>query len=374
MMLGRLKLGGHVDRYVGALFAASYATAFLLVVGLMVILDLASKIDYLEPWEDGGQAPTLLALRFWVLNVPFLYLQVAPFVTVIAAMFTATRLRKNNEIVAMLAAGISAHRLMLPILLGGVVVALAMFGLREGATRTIGVQRDFVHDLLENRRYVRVFEGQWLRDRSGNVIRLGRFYPATGEPPIASVEDVQAIIREGGVWQSIRADRGVYVRYEDEDDTGWQLQNGWIEEVGREAIVPTPIQRLRGIEFTPHDVIVAHKASTAPMELSFTEVRELARRDPDNVQWQTLMQYHLSFPVSNLVLLLVALPFLLRQERGRGVEGLVLGCLLCLFYFAADFVARAMGMEGAIGPVVATWLPVLFFGSLGVVLYDSMRT
>ncbi len=364
-----------MDRYVGSLFLASYATAFLLVVGLMVILDLASKIEYLEPWEDGGKAPTLLALRFWVLNIPFLFLQVAPFVTVIAGMFTATRLRKNNEIVAVLGAGVSAHRLLLPVLFGGVLAGAGMFAMREGATRTIGLQRDYVHDLLENRRHVRVFEDQWLRDRAGNVIRLGRFYPATGDPPIAMVEDVQATILEDGVWQSITAERGVFVQFdEDSEATGWQLSGGRIEEVGREAIVPTAIERLRGIEFTPRDVLVAHKADTAPMDLSFAEVRELARRDPDNVKWQTLLQYQLSFPMANLVLLLVALPFLFRLGRGKGTEGLVLGCLLCLFYFAADFVARTSGTEGAVGPVVATWLPVLFFGSLGVVLYDSMRS
>jgi hypothetical protein len=31
-------------------------------------------------------------------------------------------------------------------------------------------------------------------------------------------------------------------------------------------------------------------------------------------------------------------------------------------------------MEGSLSPLLASWLPVLTFGSLGVVLLESMRT
>jgi len=31
-------------------------------------------------------------------------------------------------------------------------------------------------------------------------------------------------------------------------------------------------------------------------------------------------------------------------------------------------------LEGGLSPILASWLPVLVFGSLGIVLYDSIRT
>jgi lipopolysaccharide export LptBFGC system permease protein LptF len=81
-----------------------------------------------------------------------------------------------------------------------------------------------------------------------------------------------------------------------------------------------------------------------------------------------------TFPLANVVLLLVGLPFLMQFERGRGTEGLVAGFLLCVFYFAADFVSLNLGMQGQIDPILASWLPPLFFGSLGLVLFGSIRT
>jgi lipopolysaccharide export LptBFGC system permease protein LptF len=86
------------------------------------------------------------------------------------------------------------------------------------------------------------------------------------------------------------------------------------------------------------------------------------------------MQYHLTFALANVVLLFVGLPLLLRHERGKGLEGLAKSLLLCVFFFGVDFVFRSLGIQGALDPVLASWAPILIFGSLGVVLYDSMRT
>jgi lipopolysaccharide export LptBFGC system permease protein LptF len=134
------------------------------------------------------------------------------------------------------------------------------------------------------------------------------------------------------------------------------------------------IQVLEAVRFTPADVLLAMKGHERPMELSRAELDRLSRRDPDNIAYQTMMQYLLTFPLANLVLLLVALPLMIGRERGRRMEGLIEGCLLCVFYFCADFLTRALGMEGMLSPIMAAWLPVLVFGSLGIVLLESMRT
>lgn len=370
MRWGGLVIGGRIDRYVGGLFLASYATSFLLLVGLALILNLASNLDWFEPWKDGTPAPTLTIVRFYLLNVPFLYLQVAPFVTVIAGLFTVSRLIKHNELVAGLSAGVPAQRLLAPVFVGAALAAVGMFWLREAATGTIGLKRDMLLHVLEERTLDRVFEDVWFRDVYGNVVKLGEFRPATGDPPEARIEDVEATLTVGGLTVLVRADSARWEQFPDGPD--WHLENGIREEI--ETSKRQAVDRLAGISFSPRDVLVAIKGSERALELSFSEVTDLASRDPDNSEYRTLLQYHLTFPLANLVLLLVALPFMVGQERGKGLEGLVAGCLLCVFYFAVDFVARSMGMEGTLPPLVASWLPVLLFGSLGIVLFDSMRS
>ena len=371
MQLGRLALFGRIDRYVGGLFIAAYATSFLLVVGLALVLNIASNLSYFEPWEDGGRAPMLDIVRFYLLNIPFLYLQVAPFVTVVAGLFTVSKLVKHNETVAAMAAGISTQRVLTPIFVGAAVVALGMFALREEATRVVGPQRDALLDMLENQRAERVLENVWFRDRFGSVVRIAEFRPATGDPLRAEARGLEATLPHGGVVRLVRADRAVWVM----TPTGprWKLEGGLVETFGA-AGSRKPLEYLEEVEFTPREVLVAEKGRERAMELSFTELDQLAARDPDNTEYQTLLQYNLTFPLANLVLLLVALPFMVGRERGKHVEGLVAGCLLCVFYFAGDFVSRSLGVDGDLSPLVASWLPVLTFGSLGVVLFESMRT
>jgi hypothetical protein len=118
-----LKWGGRLDRYVGALFVSSWATALLLLVGLFLILDLSSNLDeYLEAWPDGTRAPTFLIVRYYLLNVPFVFLQVGAFVTLVAGLFTVSKLLKHNETIA--AAGRRRQRAppAAPVFLGGALV------------------------------------------------------------------------------------------------------------------------------------------------------------------------------------------------------------------------------------------------------------
>ena len=49
MRIGGMTLFGRLDRYVGGLFLAAYATAFLLIVGLTTIVFLATNLDHFEP-------------------------------------------------------------------------------------------------------------------------------------------------------------------------------------------------------------------------------------------------------------------------------------------------------------------------------------
>ncbi len=93
----RLAIGGRIDRYVGSAFLWSYATAFLVVVGLVFLIDMAANVDdLLEGQEDGDHQPVGLILRYYVLNLPFLFLQAGPFVTLTAGLFTVTRLLRHS--------------------------------------------------------------------------------------------------------------------------------------------------------------------------------------------------------------------------------------------------------------------------------------
>ena len=369
MRLRALPFPSRLDGYVARLFALSYLAAFFLVVGLFVILDMATNLDeYLAPDKSGYAPPTALVGEFYLLQLPFLYLQMSPYVTLVAGMFTAAKLARANEIVAVLGAGISVRRLLAPVYLGASLLALGMFWLREQATQDLGRRRDLLQDHLRERRPHPRLENLVIWDKRHRTVTL-REYVVNPDPAASEAIGLSERHREGERLVSIDAHRARPL-----SGGRWQLEGGTrlIDDgVGRET---RPVAILDDPRFTPGEVELAWKAREHPLDLSHGELLDLLAREPTNLQYRSLLQYNLTFPLAGLILLLVGLPFVVGDERGKAGERIARGFLLCVAYFAVDFVARTLGLQGAVGPVVSGWFPLVLFGSLGAVLTSSMRS
>jgi lipopolysaccharide export LptBFGC system permease protein LptF len=243
-----------------------------------------------------------------------------------------------------------------------------MFGLRELATDEVGARRDAVHDRLRERRSEPVIEDLWVHDQRGRPVRL-REVRLGSQLRRPEARGLSSRYREGDLSVSTAADLATPL-----PDGRWSLVGGrrleWDAHGRRSAAVDV----LEDIRFTLEDVVLAWKGREHPTDLSFAELRELLERDPTNDQYRTMLQYHFTFPLAGLVLLLVGLPFVVGQERGRAGERIARGFFLCVGYFGVDFIARTLGLQGQIGPFYAGWFPVVLFGSLGIVLTASMRS
>ncbi len=358
---------GRMDRYVLAHFVGSYATALFLLLGLFLIMDMASNLDdYLEVGPDGTAPGTGLLIRFYLLKLPFLFLEVAPFITLLAGMFTVNRLVKKNEITPVLSAGVSVHRLLIPVFFCGLVLAGAMFFLREVAVEKLADKRDAALYQLEERKPTRVLENVSVHDLSGSTVFLERVFP--DEYPWRA-EVLSAVVHLGDTTVHILASEAIW----DEEARVLRLVGGIRTIVGEESTEENTIESLEGFDFTP-ELAMTYRRSAVPLDLSFSEVQDLMSREPEDSAFNTLWHYLLTFPLANVVLLLVGLPVLFQYERGGGTERMALGGLFCIFYFAIDFIFRNLGLGGGLSPILAGWLPILIVGSLGVALTDSIRT
>lgn len=82
---------GRLDRYVAKAVLGSYAASLVFLVFLMVMFEtLRSAPDYFRCAKVNGMSLWSLIgtiAHYHLLNLPFLFVTVAPFVTVIACMF-----------------------------------------------------------------------------------------------------------------------------------------------------------------------------------------------------------------------------------------------------------------------------------------------
>ena len=367
MISRRLPLFGRLDRYVVSHFIGSYGTALFMLLGLFLIMDLTSNLDdYLEGDGQGNKPSTFVLVRYYLMKLPFLFLEVAPFITLVAGMFTVNRLLKKNEVTPVLSAGLSVHRLLLPVFVCGVILAALMFGLRELVVGKLANQRDALLYQLEYPGQERVLEDVAVQGRSRSTVFLQTVY-ADSKP--MRVDGLSGSKRMGDKDVLVQAEGAVW----NAKNKQWKLTKGLQRTVGEEEVVEEPVDTLKGFDLTP-ELAFTYARAKNPLDLSFGEVQELMTREPEDSAFQTLWHYLLTFPLANLVLLLVGLPVLFQYERGKGAERMALGGMFCIFYFALDFVFRNLGLGGGLSPILAGWVPILIVGSLGLALTDGIKT
>jgi lipopolysaccharide export system permease protein len=377
-----------IDRYIFRAFATSYVPLVLAFTLLFVIADAFTRIDkFLK--AGGPLLPTLA--RYYGSTLPLVFLRFGGFVTLAAGMFAVARLHRNNELMPIKAGGISVHRALVPIfvcaaLLGGIAAANAELLIPKiapeirQATR-FNKKRNPTPGLL--------------RDRAGNALYAARYRPAEGALEwvtfrVFDKEGNQAIVyfADGARWvgepgppggEAARGGPG-------ERQGSWLLENGMIRDFRAEREGPGGQPRIPqrlfgagpdGVKIETSIIPIDIESLSEPFSLlSFTDLRDQYLRQRYLPRLRVELHERITVPLSHLLLLLIGLPFVLREGGGRASVfiGLLALLVIAAGYFVLTFVFQAFGSEGAIPPFAAAWAPVVAFTLLGIGLLDRVRT
>ncbi len=123
-------------------------------------------------------------------------------------------------------------------------------------------------------------------------------------------------------------------------------------------------------DLTPQDLIL-RKSGRAQQLMSFRSMSKMLRLEhiPNRAGVELTRHARVTDAISNLLMLLLGLPFILSRERNiKASAGL---CMLMVgAYYALIYMCRYIGLP----PVWAAWLPILLFGPVAVVMLDSVKT
>ena len=82
----------------------------------------------------------------------------------------------------------------------------------------------------------------------------------------------------------------------------------------------------------------------------------------------------LSFPLVNLVMVLVAIPFALQSPRGGRLFGIGLAIGIMAGYLVVHYIALAFARADLLPPLIAAWAANIIFTGIGVSLMLRART
>ena len=114
------------------------------------------------------------------------------------------------------------------------------------------------------------------------------------------------------------------------------------------------------------------------LEISYLSWRDLKtqyQRQPYHRHLAVKLHHHFAFPLSHIVLLFLGLPFVLNFRNKSGFLSLAVSFGICaLFYLVTSISMSVANQSEILSPILAAWLPVMLFGSLGITFFDQLPT
>jgi lipopolysaccharide export system permease protein len=369
-------VGGRLDRYVLRRFLQFYGLALLYLVGLFLVVDLVTRLDrFLEAkayLADAGRTVPGAVLAYYTASLPLLVLQVAPFVTVMGACMAVVDLRRWNELYPMMEAGRSVVRILAPVTAFSVLVTFALVVAQDRlAPRSVEARLRIERDMEkpEDRAATHV---PHVRDGAGNVWSIGRW-----DPTSLTAEQVRVVpFRAGGKdYDALEVPRMRFLRGRD-GVSGWFPEGGTLlpqgERPGGDTSTAVPRGTRLPTDLAPADVELA-RASEDLEGLSSGRLRRLRDRYPGLHYLSVLLHRRITYPLSNLVLLLVGVPLVLRGQGASLFLSVLAALAVCAGYFVTDTVACDFGGRGVLPAGVATWLATILFGAAGIAMMDAVH-
>ena len=355
-----------LDRYVGKIALGAFGACLLFFLFLMVVVDLLTNLAkyarIAEEKELGGLQMAMELGPFYLKQLPVLFTAVTPFATVIAGMFTVARLHGANEVVPMLFVGRSIFVVLRPLLWIGVLAAVLMAACWQWVvpvvSPSLAQQTKFLEEGREEEKFL-------VHEVHGDVSQY--FYVVRYEPKKQRISDLSMLVvgtlAEDTV--NFKADHAVW----DDDQKDWRLENGWRITTRLDE----PVEWLGRPDVTPAVLLLQSREEVSPETMSYTELAELSATR-NRADLRLALHRHITYPLANLLLLLLALPMAVRYERGSRIDRILAAIGLCAGYLLCDLTCQRLGQRDLLHPIVAAWTPTIVFGSLGAVLFGSTKT
>jgi lipopolysaccharide export system permease protein len=377
------------DRYVARSYLFSLLVCYAALVGLFLVIDVSGHIGALYGYSGfWGLLP--LVLRVYVPRIPLIFHELTPYIALLAAMFTVSKMHRDNELLCLSVSGVSIMRVLRPLFVVGVGIALLYVANREFLVPRLQVELERGDaimsagdtDVVSNfaavdglGNYIFVHEYRIFAQEMRGVI-ITAYYP--GEETQGHHVQRRLVRAREGRW-----------RRDADGRERWFLSDGQVTFYRPDRTPePRPVMafkedglRLRTPGETPQGEgelvtdLEPQQIHSQSQELDYHSTSELGRLLQAAPTSEDLAaSYHRRFasPVAIVVLLLLGLPFALRAYGATTFRSIGIGIFLCFGYYAVDFACLYLGKGGQLPPMAAAWLPVLVFGPVGFYLLDSV--
>lgn len=374
-------------------YLKAYVVCFTSLVGLYVVIDAFSNFDEFTKRASGAAEIFRIMGRFYLVHMSEFYDRLCGVIGMMAAIFTVTWMQRNNELLAMLAAGISTQRVIRPVLVSAVLVSGLAVVNQELVMPELADELQKSHD-DDGSMKVRVsgrydangiyIHGNEADRRAQTVLSFNATIPVEVFGSLRELEARQArYIPESATNCPKRGGwllRGVHLKLPFDDE---QLAQGTVEKLKSDKGFPPPVgdlANLGGETYFLHSTLTFQAVTRKRNWYQYAPTHELIRglSDPANESEKqdiaVFLHNRLMRPGLALTLLFLSLPQVLGGYGRNMFVNLGLSLGTAALFYGVGFVSQFLGSHAVIRPELSAWAPLIGFGTLAVIRWDAIRT
>ena len=376
--LGRFRIKT-LDIYVTRQFLEAYVICFVSFMGLYILIEVFAKLDRFLRQDESF---VVALLKYHAAMIPTVYANyLGPILTLAAAMFTMTNMSRRNELTPLKASGVSVYRVMVPIF----VLATAFTGFNFYLKDTfLPRNKEPIREALALSRSRPLNPSPYYDRDHGYYIKVQE-YSTTRK--LAQGVEVSMLHPNGKIQIEIDANQMEWIPSQggDPEEGAWILHQGSIQrwdDMGNLVVnvaatrferLKEPFQdrefktTLRPIDLEASDLEISY--------LSWRDLKNQYQRQPYHRHLAVKLHHHFAFPLAHIILLFLGLPFVLHVSPKSMFVSLAMSFVICaLFYFVSTICMNVANQSDFLSPILAAWLPVMLFGSLGITFFDRLPT
>ena len=332
-------------------------------MSIAVVFDLTEKLD---DFFENQVSIREIVFDYYLNFIPYFMNMFSPLFIFISVIFFTSKLAGDSEIIAMMASGVSYHRLMWPYFLSALLLFVFSFWMTgyvipPASEKMLTFQDKYIqHFSRENARNVQ------MEVEPGTILYIESFQKRTNMGYRASLEHFDG----KKLTMRITADRIHY-----DSAYNWRLDkyvrrdfDGMRETLTRgprlDTIIPVQPKEL---------FYTAENAQMMPNPELKAFIKKQKQRGSGNVQaFETEWWKRWASPVGAFIMTLLGVTLSSKKVRGGMGKNLGIGIALSAFYILFSTVSTTFSVKGVMSPFMSVWLPNFIFLGIGIVLYTRV--
>ncbi|MGZ3569380.1 MAG: LPS export ABC transporter permease LptG [Thermodesulfobacteriota bacterium] len=318
-----------------------------------------------------NQAPLYLMFEYLLYMIPGATFQwTLPYAVLLTTLLTLGTLSRHSEITAFKAGGISLYRLALPLVFIVLIISFFSFLGNDYLVPFANQKTRYIVDVEVRKESPTSFFKNFKIWHHGNH----RIFNIQLLDPAKKALKGLSLYEFDDQFQCIRRVDAGEAKWA---DGKWRFYEGGIRDFDQSGSVQ--MTAFKEMDFPLEENWESFQKTAADSdEMSYTELRTYVQKiraaGYDPTRYLVDLNSKLSYPLLNLIMILIGVPFALKTGRSGGVAlSIGISVMVGFAYGITFYLFLSFGKSGVLSPIISSWIPTLLFGLAGIFTLMSIR-